>query len=134
MVVELLLKMKYGWDNEESGIVNGGINDGGIDGIIYEDQLQLSKIYLQAKKYSNKTIGRPEMQQFVGAMENNQKGVFITTSKFSKMAIDYIEKSSKDIALIDGKKLTELLVKNNLGIQKVEDFTTYQIDRDYFNE
>lgn len=106
---------------------------GGIDGIIYEDQLQLSKIYIQAKKYTDKTIGRPEMQQFVGAMENNQKGVFITTSKFSKTAVDYIEKSSKDIALIDSEKLTELLVNKNLGISKIKDFTTYQIDRDYFD-
>ncbi len=133
MVVELLLKMGYGWDDKESGIVSGGVNDGGIDGIIYEDQLQLSKIYIQAKKYTDKTIGRPEMQQFVGAMENNQKGVFITTSQFAKTAIDYIEKSSKNIALIDSEKLTELLVKNNLGISKVQDFTTYQIDRDYFD-
>ncbi len=66
-------------------------------------------------------------------MENNQKGVFITTSKFSKTALEYIEKSSKDIALIDSEKLTDLLVKNNLGISKVQDFTTYQIDRDYFD-
>lgn len=132
MVVELLLKMGYGWDDKESGIVSGGVNDEGIDGIVYEDELHLSKIYIQAKKYRDKNIGRPEMQQFVGAMENNLKGVFITTSKFAKNAIEYIEKSSKNIALIDGEKLTELLVNNNLGISKVKDFTTYQIDKDYF--
>lgn len=132
MVVELLLKIGYGWDEKEAGIVNGGVNDGGIDGIIFEDQLQLSKIYIQAKKYTDKTVGRPEIQQFIGAMENNQKGVFITTSKFAKSAIEFIQKNAKDIALIDGEKLTELLIRNNLGISKVKDFTTYQIDKDYF--
>ena len=134
MVVELLLKMGYGWDEKEAGIVSGGVNDGGIDGIVYEDQLQLSKIYIQAKRYNREnTVGSPSLQKFVGAMENNQKGVFITTSKFTEPAKKYIHKHSKDIALIDGEKLTELLVKNNLGISEVKDFTTYQIDKDYFD-
>lgn len=134
MVVELLLKMGYGWDDKEAGIVNGGVNDGGIDGVIYEDQLQLSKIYIQAKRYDREnTVGSPSLQQFVGAMENNQKGVFITTSKFTEPAKKYVNKNAKDIALIDGEKLTELLLNNNLGISKVKDFTTYQIDKDYFD-
>ncbi len=133
MVVELLLKMGYGWNDKEAGVVNGGTNDKGIDGIIYEDQLRLSKVYIQAKKYTNKTIGRPDIQQFVGAMENTQKGVFITTSIFAKTAKEYINVNAKDIALVDGEMLTELLIDNNLGISAVKKIITYQIDKDYFD-
>jgi len=132
LVVELLLKMGYGWDEKESGYVNGGVGDGGIDGIIKEDKLGLGKIYIQAKRYTDKSIGRPDLQQFVGAMENNRKGVYITTSSFSKQAVIYIEKQIKDIVLIDGEKLTDLLVENNIGIQVVKTFVTYKIDKDYF--
>ena len=132
LVVELLLKMGYGWDEKESGYVNGGVGDGGIDGIIKEDKLGLGKIYIQAKRYTKTTIGRPDLQQFVGAMENNRKGVYITTSRFTKSAISYIEKQMKDIVLIDGEKLTDLLVENQIGIQVVKTFVTYKIDKDYF--
>lgn len=134
LVVELLLKMGYGWDKQESGYVNGKTGDGGIDGIIYEDKLGLGKIYIQAKRYSKKTIGRPDVQQFVGAMEHNLKGVYISTSSFTKQAKDYIEKQSKDIVLIDGQKLVSLLIDNHLGIQKVQTFSIYEIDKNYFQE
>ncbi len=133
MVVELLLKMDYGWDKKESGVVNGKVGDGGIDGIIYEDRLGLGKIYIQAKRYTKTSIGRPEIQQFVGAMENNQKGVYITTSTFTKTAIDFLEKQVKDIVLIDGSMLADLLVSHDIGISKVSTVSTYQIDRDYFD-
>lgn len=132
LVVELLLKMGYGWDKNKSGYVNGRVGDGGIDGIINEDKLGLGKIYIQAKRYNNKSIGRPDLQQFVGAMENNRKGVYITTSHFTKQAQEYIDKQSKDIVLIDGKRLTDLLIDNNIGIQIVKVFSTYKIDKDYF--
>ena len=132
LVIELLLKMGYGWDKKKSGYVNGKVGDGGIDGIINEDKLGLGKIYIQAKRYTDKTIGRPDLQQFVGAMENNRKGVYLTTSSFSKQAQQYIEKQSKDIVLIDGEKLTDLLIDNNIGIQIVQSFSTYKIDKDYF--
>lgn len=132
LVVELLLKMGYGWDRNEAGYVNGKVGDGGIDGIIQEDKLGLGKIYIQAKRYTDKSIGRPDLQQFVGAMENNRKGVYITTSTFTKQAIQYIDKQSKDIVLIDGERLTNLLVDNNIGVQIVKSFSTYKVDKDYF--
>ena len=132
LVVELLLKMGYGWDKDEAGYVNGKVGDGGIDGIIKEDKLGLGKIYIQAKRYTDKSIGRPDLQQFVGAMENNRKGVYITTSTFTKQATNYIDKQSKDIVLIDGDKLTNLLADHNIGIQIVKTFVTYKIDKDYF--
>lgn len=135
LVVDLLLKMGYGYDSA-SGIVVGSPNDGGIDGIINEDKLGLDKIYLQAKRYSKEnTVGRPELQMFVGAMQNVQKGVFITTSKFSKQAIEYANmQQQKNLKLIDGEVLTELMLKYGVGITPISIFTTYKIDKDYFNE
>lgn len=87
LIVDLLIAMEYGYD-KTSGVVVGGAHDGGIDGIIYEDKLGLDKIYLQAKRYKKgENIGRKDIQAFVGAMENVHKGVFITTSNFTKEAI-----------------------------------------------
>jgi restriction system protein len=134
MVVELLLKMGYGWDQKESGVVRGKVGDAGIDGVIYEDRLGLGKIYIQAKRYNNTSIGRPEIQQFIGAMENNKKGVFITTSTFTKQAREFVDRQAKDIALIDGDMLTDLLISNNIGISVTATISMYQIDRDYFEQ
>lgn len=132
MVVELLLKMGYGWDEKESGVVKGRVGDAGIDGVIFEDRLGLGKIYIQAKRYNSNSIGRPDIQQFIGAMENNKKGVFITTSTFTKQAREFVDRQVKDIALIDGDMLTDLLISNNIGISITATISTYQIDRDYF--
>ncbi|WP_041963738.1 restriction endonuclease [Sulfurospirillum cavolei] len=132
MVVELLLKMDYGWDEKESGVVRGRVGDEGIDGVIFEDRLGLGKIYIQAKRYNNNSIGRPDIQQFIGAMENNKKGVFITTSTFTKQAREFVDRQVKDIALIDGDMLTDLLISNNIGISITATISTYQINRDYF--
>ncbi len=132
MVVELLLKMGYGWDEKESGVLKGKVGDAGIDGVIFEDRLGLGKIYIQAKRYNNNPIGRPDIQQFIGAMENNKKGVFITTSTFTKQAREFVDRQVKDIALIDGDMLTDLLISNNIGISITATISTYQIDRDYF--
>jgi restriction system protein len=134
LVVKLLLKMGYGWDKSKSGFVNGKSGDGGIDGIIFEDKLGLGKIYIQAKRYSDKSIGRPELQQFVGAMEHNHKGVYISTSTFTKQAREYIEKQSKNIVLIDGQKLVSLLVENRIGIEIIETLHIYKVDDEFFKE
>ena len=133
LVVELLLKMGYGYD-EHSGIVTGRSHDGGIDGIISEDKLGLGLIYIQAKRYSKANkVGRKEIQAFVGAMEHIQKGVFITTSAFTREAITFAEKQQqKSIKLIDGEDLTELLIKNEIGIQPNHLFAIYKIDSDYY--
>ena len=135
LVVDLLVKMGYGYD-KSSGIVVGSPNDGGIDGIINEDKLGLDKIYLQAKRFNNNnSIGRPELQRFVGAMQNVQKGVFITTSKFTKQAIDYANKQQqKNLKLIDGEMLSELMVKYEVGVMSIKYFNAYKIDKDYFFE
>ncbi len=134
LVIDLLLKMGYGYD-KNSGVVTGRSHDGGIDGIISEDKLGLDLIYIQAKRYTGKnTVGRRDVQAFVGAMENVQKGVFITTSKFTKEAIDFINRQQKNIKLIDGKMLADLLVKYQVGINVVQTLSIYKLDSDYYRE
>lgn len=133
LVVDLLIKMGYGY-GEKSGVVTGRSHDGGIDGIISEDKLGLGLIYIQAKRYSkNNKVGRKEIQAFIGAMEHVQKGVFITTSFFTKEAISFAEKQQqKSIKLIDGESLADLLVKNEIGLQPSYSFMLYRIDSDYY--
>ena len=134
LVIDLLLKMGYGYD-KNSGTVTGRSHDGGIDGIINEDKLGLDVIYIQAKRYAeNNTVGRKEIQAIVGAMENINKGVFITTSKFTKEAISFVERQQKNIKLIDGKLLSDLLVKYQVGITTVQLMSILRVDSDYYSE
>lgn len=134
LVVDLLLTMGYGGDFPDAGFVNGKPGDGGIDGIIKEDKLGLDKIYIQAKRYTAKPIGRPDLQQFVGAMENVQKGVFITTSSFAGTAKTYAEKQQKSLVLIDGETLCDFMLTHGVGVSKVKPYYTYKIDMDYFED
>lgn len=133
LIVDLLLKMGYGYD-AESGITVGGPHDGGIDGIINEDKLGLDLIYLQAKRYKeNQKIGRKDLQAFVGAMENVQKGVFITTSSFTEEAKQFVDRQQqKSIKIIDGKLLAELMVKYEVGVKVNQIFNIYKMDISYF--
>lgn len=133
LVVNLLLEMGYGSD-ELSGHVVGKSHDGGVDGVIYEDKLGLSKIYIQAKRYDEKnTVGSAMLQSFVGAMQDVQKGVFITTSAFTKEARTYADKQQqKSLKLIDGDLLAELMIKYGIGLEKVQTYTVYKINEDYF--
>lgn len=133
LIVDLLLKMGYGYDSE-SGITVGGPHDGGIDGIINEDKLGLDLIYLQAKRYKEtQKIGSKDLQAFVGAMENVQKGVFITTSSFTNDAKKFIARQQqKSIKIIDGKLLAELMVKYEVGVKVNQSFNIYKIDTSYF--
>lgn len=133
LVVELLLKMGYGYD-EKSGIVVGRSHDGGIDGIINEDKLGLDLIYLQAKRYkAENSVGRKELQAFVGAMQNVHKGVFITTSHFTKEAHSYADgQQQKSLKLIDGRMLASLMMKFEIGITVAADFKIYRIDQSFF--
>ena len=110
LVVDLLVAMGYGGSHQDAAQAIGKTNDGGIDGIISEDRLGLDKIYIQAKRWEN-TVGRPDIQQFKGALADQvaKKGVFITTSIFSKEAIESAKKSA--IVLIDGDKLTSLMIE-----------------------
>jgi len=138
LVVDLLVSMGYGGRKIENGQVLGKSGDGGIDGVIKEDKLGFEKIYIQAKRWDvNSTVGRPEIQRFVGALSGNgaQKGAFITTAKFSKEAREYagIQYAYK-IALIDGENLAKLMIENNIGVSVVDTYVIKQIDTDYFNQ
>lgn len=133
LVVDLLVVMGYGGSHEDAAQAIGKTNDGGIDGIISEDRLGLDKIYIQAKRWEN-TVGRPNIQQFKGALADQvaKKGVFITTSNFSKEAVESTKKSG--IVLIDGDKLTSLMIEFGLGVQIERSFHIYKIDQDRFDE
>ena len=133
LIVDLLIKMGYGCD-QSAGIVVGGSHDGGIDGIINEDKLGLDLIYLQAKRYNpGKNIGREDIQKFVGAMQSVHKGVFITTSSFTDEARRYAERQQqKNLKLIDGKMLTSLMIKYEVGIVSDDIIKIYRLDSTYF--
>lgn len=135
LVIDLLLKMGYGGSRAEAGRAVGKTGDGGIDGIIDEDKLGLDKIYIQAKRWEN-TVGRPIVQAFVGSLAGNhsKKGIFITTSDFTKDAREYIEKIDSRISLVDGRKLVELMIDHGLGVSTSNTYEIKKVDRDYFPE
>jgi restriction system protein len=135
LVLEVLLKMGYGGSRKEAGEALGKSGDEGIDGIINEDRLGLDVIYLQAKKWDG-TVGRPEIQKFVGALHGKRakKGVFITTGTFSDEAEEYIAKIDPKIVLIDGRQLAGLMIDFNVGVSPVNLCETKRIDSDYFGE
>ena len=137
LVVQLLEKMGYGGDFEDSSDVVGKAGDGGIDGIIKEDKLGFDTIYIQAKRYTDASVGRPELQKFSGALagKNATKGVFITTSKFADTAREYVKTLyNQKIILIDGKKLCELMIEYNLGVATNKTIEIKKIDSDFFDE
>ena len=115
-------------------MVTGGSHDNGIDGIISEDKLGLDLIYIQAKRFSaNNKVGRKDLQAFIGAMGNIQKGVFITTSTYTKEASAFgKQQQQKNIKLIDGDMLAEYMIKYQIGVECVKTFDIYKIDSDYF--
>lgn len=133
LVIELLLAMGYGGSRQEAGKVIGTSGDGGIDGIINEDKLGLDSIYVQAKRWEG-TVGRPEIQGFAGALQGKRarKGVFITSSSFTKEAFDYVSRIDSKIILIDGENLAKLMIEHNIGTAKVNSYEIKKIDSDYF--
>jgi len=135
LVVELLVKMGYGGTQEDAGQVVGKSGDGGIDGIINEDRLGLDVIYIQAKRWEA-DVGRPEIQKFVGALAGNKasKGVFITSSGFTKEARAYAAQVNHKVVLIDGPMLAELMMDYDLGVSTKEVYTVKRLDSDYFEE
>ncbi len=134
LVIELLKKMGYGVPGLESVTHRGGSGDGGIDGEISEDRLGLDMIYIQAKKYTENSVGRPAIQQFVGTLNERKarKGIFITTSSFTKEAMEYIQRVDVRIALIDGKELSKLMYQYDIGVTTERRFEVKTIDGDYF--
>ena len=135
LVVDLLVKMGYGGSNSDAARVTQLTNDEGIDGIIYEDKLGLDKIYLQAKRWTN-PVGRPVIQQFAGALvgQNASKGVFITTSSYSKEARNYVAGLHQKIVLIDGSELAKYMIEYNVGVSVKKVYEVKRIDTDYFDE
>lgn len=135
IVVELLVKMGYGGSRKDAGQAIGRRGDEGIDGIIKEDKLGLDIIYIQAKKWEN-TVSRPEIQKFAGALQGQRakKGVFITTSQFSKEAIEYVTKIDTKIILIDGNQLAQYMMDNNVGVSLVAIYEVKKLDLDYFTD
>lgn len=136
LVVDLLLAMGYGSALQDAGQAIGQTNDGGIDGYIQEDQLGLDTIYIQAKRWAiDNTVGRPQIQAFVGSLmgEGATKGVFITTSSFSKGADEYARNMQNvRVILIDGQQLAQLMIEHNVGVSVEKTYTIKQIDENYF--
>ena len=135
LVIDLLVKIGYGGSREDAGKAIGKSGDEGIDGIIKEDKLGLDIIYVQAKKWEN-PVSRPEIQKFAGALQGQRakKGIFITTSAFSKNAIEYTSVIDSKIILIDGEQLAKLMIENGVGVSKIASYDIKKIDSDYFME
>ncbi len=135
LVVDVMISLGYGGSRADAGKSIGQSGDEGIDGIIKEDKLGLDVIYLQAKRWDG-TVGRPEIQKFVGALHGRRakKGVFITTGRFSEDALRYVESIDPKVILIDGRTLTELMIDYGLGTSTTAKYEIKRIDTDYFTE
>lgn len=136
IVVELLVKMGYGGSRADAGKAIGRSGDGGIDGIIKEDKPGLDVVYIQAKRWDNNPVGRPDVMQFAGALQAQKanKGIFITTSRFTEDARSYVSQIGSKIVLIDGEQLTNLMIENDVGVSLVSLYPLKKIDADYFDE
>lgn len=132
VVRKLLVRMGYGRDGKMTPLKGSG--DGGLDGVIDRDELGLSKIYVQAKRYAEATIGRPKVQEFVGALATRgaNVGVFFTTSRFSAEAVDAAQRVPQEIALVDGLRLTELMIRHRVGVQVARQIEIVKVDEDFF--
>lgn len=135
LVVKLLVAMGYGGNFKDASQRVGRSGDGGIDGIVKEDRLGLDVIYVQAKRWQG-TVGRPEIQKFAGALlgQKARKGVFITTSEFSRDALDYAASLDAKIVLIDGRQLAEYMVEARVGVAVRQVYETFRVDEDFFGE
>lgn len=134
LVVDLLLAMGYGGSRRDAGRAIGQSGDGGIDGVINEDRLGLDVIYLQAKRWEG-TVGRPEIQKFAGALQGQRaaKGVFITTSTFSKDAVEYANRIPTKIILLDGDTLVSYMFDYGVGVSRTGGYEIKRLDTDYFD-
>lgn len=137
LIVELLVAMGYGGSHEDAARQLGKSGDGGIDGVIDEDRLGLDRIYVQAKRYApGSSIGRPDLQGFVGSLVGlgANKGVFVTSSCFSKQASDYAKGLQQRVILIDGERLTELMIEFGVGVRVNRKIEVKRLDEDFFSE
>lgn len=135
LVLDLLVAMGYGGSREEAAQVTKASNDEGIDGVINEDRLGLDVIYVQAKRWQQ-TVGRKEIQSFVGALAGQQahKGIFLTTSDFADTAILYAKKIPQKVILVDGGRLADLMIQHNIGVSLSHSYEVKHVDSDYFEE
>jgi restriction system protein len=131
-----LVKMGYGGSRSDAGKAIGRSGDGGIDGIIKEDRLGLELLYIQAKRWDSNPVGRPDVMQFAGALQAHHatKGIFITTSRFTTEAKDYVKQIGSKIVLIDGATLAELMIDHGVGVSTLASYAVHKIDSDYFEE
>jgi restriction system protein len=135
IIVDLLIAMGYGGGDPDLGVHLGRSGDGGIDGIINEDALGLDAVYVQAKRYDPKTnVGRPDIQRFVGSLtgESATKGVFVTTSAFSREAREYVNRVQQRVVLIDGERLARLMIQHGVGVRARLTYVLRTLDEDYF--
>ena len=132
-MVDLIVAMGYGGSHQDAGRAIGKSGDGGIDGIIKEDKLGLDTIFLQAKRWEG-VVGRPEIQKFAGALQGQRasKGIFITTSSYSREALDYVQHIASRIILIDGPAMVRHMVDYNVGVSVAGRYEIKNIDSDYF--
>lgn len=134
-VVKLLLNMGYGGGVEDSGRTLGRSGDNGVDGVIDQDQLGLDRVYVQAQRYAPDVVVRPsEIRDFFGSLDRFRaaKGLFMTTSRFSRSARETAEALSKRIVLIDGEQLARLMIRHNVGVRIEETLHLKKIDEDFF--
>lgn len=135
LVVDLLVRMGYGGTRKDAGKAIGKSGDGGIDGIINEDRLGLDVVYIQAKRWDSTSVGRPEIQKFAGALQGQRarKGIFLTTSTFSRDAYDFASRIDSKIVLMDGETIAQLMIDYGVGVNTVATYELKRIDSDYFS-
>ena len=136
LIIDLLTAMGYGGSRKNAALQLGRSGDGGVDGMINEDRLGLDRVYVQAKRYAqSNTVGRPEVQAFVGSLVGlgATKGVFVTTSTFSPQARDFVQHLSQRVILLDGQKLTDLMIEHGVGVRTSRVIEFKRVDEDFFS-
>jgi len=137
VIVNLLVAMGYGGTHRNATQQLGRSGDGGVDGVINEDRLGLDRVYIQAKRHAPaNTVGRPEVQSFVGSLVGlgATKGVFVTTSSFSAQAVEFARHLAQRVILIDGSRLTQLMIEHNVGVRVSRALEFKRLDEDFFSE
>src|SRR5579872_4735834 len=137
LIVDLLVAMGYGGSHRNAATQLGRTGDGGVDGVINEDVLGLDRVYVQAKRYgTGSSVGRPEVQAFIGSLVGlgASKGVFVTTSTFSTQATEFVSRIPQRVILIDGKRLTELMIEHGVGVRSSRVLEFKRLDEDFFSE
>lgn len=136
LVVNLLTAMGYGGSLADAGEAIGKSGDGGVDGVIKEDRLGLEQIYIQAKRWDNTSVGRPEIQKFVGALlgKRARKGIFLTTSTFTREAQEYANGLETKVILIDGVELAKFMFDFEVGVSTESTYVVKRIDNDFFDD